>query len=182
MNPNRCQSSTEYPLLCSLRIDPGSPLPRSFKLPDYEIRPSEALYSSLIAYPPLTSPLQRKPRYGLLRAFYESVCIFYRIFRACPVFEAKPLRLNQRQPEADQGRSAAGRQLVRTSILAPLAKRQDGASSGATSVGFMHKAGGDLLMGMCVAPGCSCRRNFYSSSSGMGKTAHFGSLIPCLII
>ena len=44
-------------------------LPRSFRRPGHEIRPSEALYAPFMAHPSLGSPFQRKPRYGPLRAF-----------------------------------------------------------------------------------------------------------------
>ena len=126
MNPKTSQSSTGCPLNGNAIHPRSPPLPRLFEPPSREIRLSEPLYGLLRTYLG-PNPLYRENR---LRGHSGS-------FKGY----VKPLCSKERQPEANQGRFAGGRQLARSRIPDTSAKRQDGALLEVAGARFVFRAG-----------------------------------------
>ena len=109
MDPNGVQCSINYPFNDNLAGYPRYTLSRLFKSPHHKVQACKAFLSFFIVLLSLiTSNRENRAR-------------------DCSCICVKPLRINKRQPEVDQGRSTGGRQLARPLMRATLIKRQDGA-------------------------------------------------------
>ena len=93
MNPLSFQSSIGYPFSGNALYRPGSPLPRSFKLPSHEIQLSGALYALLIAHQCPSSPQCEKRPQGHSRASHGDTFTCYR-----PLLGASRVPGNSRAP------------------------------------------------------------------------------------
>ena len=167
MNPKTSQSSTGCPLNGNAIHCPRSPPLRSFELPSRGIRLSEPLYGLLRAYLGPNHLYRENRLRGHFGPFKGYV---------------KPLCPKRRQPEANQGRFAGGRQLARSRIHGTSAKRQDGGAllrvTGARSM-FRASLGG--IRGFSTDSSAAQRSGligFLTSSSAAQRSGQTGSLTP----